>query len=126
MDSYDDFHDWTIEAISIGKATSVEKETSFTKTLLELSIRSEQDERKVLRFDGVARFIINEVLWQNVIQRFAVLDDTNDTVYQEKKQLLEGLWRLKNGDSPKRVAFIEASIGAEATIEFTDLSIANA
>jgi len=105
------FHDWTIEGIAIGENT------------LELIIRSEQNERKLLRFEKVARFVISEVLRQNVIYRFVVVDEAKEPALgQQKRELLHKASRFIKGD-PKKIAFIEASVGAELIVEFDELTI---
>jgi hypothetical protein len=99
---YSTFHDWIIEGIIVGKDS------------LELRIRSENNETKSLQFGNRPRFVITNVLRQNVILRYVVLDDAlhDPELIQQKRDVLDSAFPFAKGEL-RHLAFIEASIGAD-------------
>lgn len=105
------FHDWYMDGVSI-------KDTS-----LELLLRLDK-KKKLMCFNEVTRCLISSFMIQNIIYEVHILDkDIFSERYKEYIKILDSTYSAP--PSPKHIAIVTPSVGAEAIVEFSDVQIQN-
>lgn len=105
-------HDWEILGVNVSR---------FTRTA-EITLYSpDQDAKKVLRFSGVQKFFLSEMMLQNVILDVILFDTVSDSDYFKRGcQLLEINASNFGKEKESMLIYVEPSVGAELACFFSE------
>lgn len=105
-------HDWEILGINVSR---------FTKTAEIILYSPEKDANAVLRFNGVQRFFLSEMMFQNVILDVLLFDEVSDSDYFKRSCQLVGIKPSNFGQRKEfKLIYFEPSVGAELACYFSD------
>lgn len=115
IETYESFHDWYLLGVL----------ADMDRNLVELQlVFDNKQDRARLIFTGASRCLINEFLIQNIIYSLEVLDDFESPDYARALDALDQSYPWGKDQPRKNIASIQASLGAEAYIEFDHVTVA--
>jgi hypothetical protein len=114
IEQYESFHDWYL----LGIAADMDKEVVELRLMFD-----NKKDRVQLSFSGATRCWVNDFLIQNIIYSIKVLTDFNSDEYQKALDLLDKSYPWGEGKPLKKIASIQATLGAELLIEFDSLEV---
>lgn len=91
--------------------------SSFELHLMFDSIANKKDRVRVC-FDGATRCWVNDFLIQNIIYSMGVLADFDSAEYKAARVKLDETYPWGKDWSPKPIAAVQATLGAELFVEF--------
>jgi hypothetical protein len=111
---YHSFHDWYLCGIS----------TDMFNSVVELSVMFDnRKDRARLIFRGATRCLVKDFLIQNIIFSIDVLSNYESQEFKQAQLDLDNSYPWGKDKSPKPIALISASIGAELLIEFDSVEV---
>lgn len=114
FEEFDSFHDWYILGIAASKDKS--------EIVLSLLFDNKRD-RTRLKFKGASRCIVNDFLIENIILSISVLSDFESDEYRKALSALDKSYPWGKGKPPKKIAAVQATLGAEMFIEFDSTEV---
>jgi hypothetical protein len=112
--SNDSFHDWYI----LGLAVNPDK----GELVLSLLFDNKRDRTRLI-FKGASRCLVNDFLIQNIILSISILDDVESEGYRKARAALDKSYPWGKGNPSKKIAAIQATLGAELFIEFDSVEM---
>lgn len=111
---YHAFHDWYLCAISADMFEAVVE--------LRLLFDNRKDRVRVV-FRGATRCLVKDFLIQNIISSMTVLSDFESPQFKQARSALDNSYPWGEDGPPRLIASIDASIGADALIEFDSVEV---
>ncbi|MBC8749677.1 hypothetical protein OKW43_003529 [Paraburkholderia sp. WC7.3g] len=114
IEKYESFHDWYL----LGIAADMDKQ------VVELRLMFDNKKDRVrLSFSGATRCWVNDFLIQNIIYSIKVLTDFNSDGHRKALASLDNTYPWEKGKPLRKIAVVEATLGAELLIEFDSLHV---
>ncbi|HHJ39741.1 MAG TPA: hypothetical protein ENJ86_09815 [Methylothermaceae bacterium] len=105
-------HDWEILGVNVSR---------FTRTAEIILYLPDKDKKIILRFKGVQRFFLSEMMFQNVILDVLLFDKVSDSDYFKRGcELLEIKPPYFEQEKQFKLIYFEPSVGAELACYFSD------
>ena len=105
----DDLHDWYIEGVIL-ELSQMEIYVHFYGV------------RRTIKMSGVSRCLINYFLIKNIIYEAKILSSPDDNLFKKETERLHERYPFTPKE-PHKILPITPSVGADITVEFTELSI---
>ena len=105
-------HDWEILGVNVSR---------FTRTAEITLYLPDNDAKAVLQLNGVQRFFLSEMMFQNVILDVLLFDEVNDSNYFKRGCQLLGIRSSSFGqEKGLKLIYFEPAVGAELACSFSE------